>query len=255
MKKISSLQNTLIKQVKMLHDAKERRERGLFIAEGLRTIEGLLQGGIEFKNLFYTMQTAELAKQLSLQIMHKWPKTSFILVEEAIMYKISTLTTPAQILAVLAIPKIQLSKSNLTTGVVLAQVSDPGNMGSLIRTTAALGYQTVVVVEGTDPWSPKVVQASAGALGKVNIFKISWAELVAHKNNLKLCALVVKNGLEPHNLNLKDSLIVVGNEAQGLPEAWVEQCEQKMTIPMPGNTESLNAAIAGSIALYLSRFN
>lgn len=114
-----------------------------------------------------------------------------------------------------------------------------------------MGYKNVIIVQGCDPWSPKVIQASAGTIALVSIIQCSWEELIAKKGSTKLCALVVKDGYKPEDLDLKKSLLVVGNEAQGLPEAWIGQCEQKMTIPMPGNTESLNAAVAGSIALYL----
>ena len=68
--------------------------------------------------------------------------------------------------------------SNATSGLVLAQISDPGNMGTLIRSGAAMGCSTVVIVEGTDPWGPKAVQASGGAIGKVHIIQTDWHELV-----------------------------------------------------------------------------
>lgn len=253
MKTILSLQNELIKKVKSLHTPKGRHEHNLFIAEGLRTIQGLISGKLEPKYLFYTPQTQELAEQIGPLILQNWPQTTLILLTNAVMAKISTLETPAGILAVFAIPQINPITTTLTPGAVLAQISDPGNMGTLIRTTAAMGYQTVVIVEGTDPWSPKVIQASAGTIGSVNIFKLSWQELLAHKQDLVLCALVVKNGSHPQDLKLNKSLLVIGSEAHGLPNEWIATCEQVMTIPMPGGTESLNAAVAGSIALYLSK--
>ncbi len=170
------------------------------------------------------------------------------------MAKISTNSTPAELFAVLERPKNTQETANLTTGSVLAQIADPGNMGTLIRTTAAMGFKTCVIVEGCDPWGPKVVQASAGTIGLINIVELSWPELVtkAAQAGLNLCALVVNQGLKPQTLDLSKSLIIVGNEANGLPELWVNDCQQKLTLPMPGNTESLNAAVAGSITLYLA---
>jgi len=253
MKSILSLQNELIKQVKSLHNSKGRQEHGLFIAEGLRNIESLIAGKSILKYLFYTENSSDLLEPAAAIISEKYPEAPLILIGPEVMHKISTAESPAGFLAVFAIPNVD--QVDLTPGVVLAQIADPGNMGTLIRTAAAMGYETVVVVEGCDPWNPKVVQASAGTIGDVNIFKLTWQELETQKKALKLCALVVKEGQNPKDLDFSHSLIVVGNEAHGLPDEWIANCEQQMTIPMPGNTESLNAAMAGGIALYLSKFN
>jgi TrmH family RNA methyltransferase len=125
-------------------------------------------------------------------------------------------------------------------------------MGTLIRTAAALGKKTVIVAEGTDPWNIKVVQASAGTIGLVNIHSLSWRELLKKKGGRPLAALVVKDGIHPKKIDLSHALLVIGNEAHGLPTAWLRDCEYKITLPMPGNIESLNAAVAGSIAMYLA---
>ncbi len=240
---ISSRQNPAIKAVCALHNAKGRLEQQCFIAQGLRTVATFLHHAFVPEALYVTPEMQQAAQQEGIN--------NFQLVTSDVMQKMSTTETPSGILAVFKIPKTPPS-STIRSGLVLAQISDPGNMGTLIRTCAAMGFKTVVIVEGCDPWSPKVIQASAGTIALVNIFSWNWQELVANKGNTKLCALVVSSGKKPEELDLHNSLLVVGNEAQGLPQEWAEQCEQKMTIPMPGNTESLNAAVAGSIALYLA---
>lgn len=140
----------------------------------------------------------------------------------------------------------------LTAGIVLAKLSDPGNVGTLIRTAVAMNVHTVVCVETVDPYSPKVVQASAGTLAAVNLVQLSWDELMQQKGNLQLCALIVSGGKKPSELTNSNTLLVIGSEAHGLPNDWFHACETTMTIEMPGNAESLNAAVAGSIALYLT---
>ncbi len=140
----------------------------------------------------------------------------------------------------------------LTSGIVLARITDPGNMGTLIRTAAGLNIKSVVVIEGTDPWSPKVVQSSAGTIGMVSLFAWNWETLMMHKKNYTLCALVIAGGKNPSQVPLHNALFVVGSEAEGIPPAWTEQCDETITLPMPGSTESLNAAVAGSIMLYLA---
>jgi TrmH family RNA methyltransferase len=115
-----------------------------------------------------------------------------------------------------------------------------------------MNKNTVVFIESVDAWNPKVVQASAGAIGQVNIFSLTWTELLQHKKNLNLCALVSSQGKNPSAINLRNALIIIGSEGHGIPQEWIDQCDERITIPMPGNFESLNAAVAGSIALYLA---
>lgn len=171
-------------------------------------------------------------------------------VSHDVMKKISTAVTPSGFLAIFAIPE-NPSLDGLTAGLVLAQINDPGNMGTMIRTAVSCGIKSIVIVEGVDPWAPKVIQASAGAMSWINIFQINWGTLIKSKGNLQLCALVVKDGIAPDKIKSKNALLVVGNEAHGLPKEWQKSCDQLVSIPMPGGTESLNAAIAGSIAMYL----
>jgi TrmH family RNA methyltransferase len=243
MKTITSRQNAEIKKILELHTSKGRKHDKKFIAEGLRVIQTFLEHKYSLYTFYVTSD--QLAQALALA-----SQDTITVVSNEVMQKISTATTPSGLLAVFAIPD-QPAWKQLSAGVVLAQISDPGNMGTLMRTTAAMGFKTVVVIEGTDPWSPKVIQASAGTLASLNIFQCSWSELISQKKDLSLCALVVSGGKTPEQILNKQSLLVVGNEAQGLPREWISQCDERLTIPMPGNTESLNAAIAGSIALYL----
>ncbi|MEX0849016.1 MAG: RNA methyltransferase [Candidatus Dependentiae bacterium] len=242
MKTITSRQNPEIKLVDNLKKAKNRKEQNKFIAEGARTVQTLLDL-YEPVQLYLTQKTFDnnhfdIAREL------------ISIVSDEVMQKISTSKTPSGLLCVFKIPKNPTTQ--LTPGLVLANITNPGNMGTLIRTAAAMNIKTVVVIDGTDVWSPKVIQSTAGTLAFVNIFVLSWHELLQQKKDLKLCALVVKDGQSPEKLDLHNSLIVVGNEADGIPSTWIDMCEQKCTLAMPGNTESLNAAIAGSIVLYLA---
>src|SRR5579885_2522756 len=125
-------------------------------------------------------------------------------------------------------------------------------MGTLIRTCAAMGKKSVVIIDGTDVWSPKVIQATAGTLAYVTIFQWSWNELLKHKKDIPLCALVVHDGKSPTKKIMESTLLVIGSEAHGIPDTWIKECEYKVTLSMPGNTESLNAAVAGSIAMYIA---
>ena len=241
MKTITSRQNQLIKEIAALATAKERKKQQRFLAEGLRTVSTIAQHNAP-EILFCTQETIHDAKRIA-------DEERIIVVPESVMQKISPSTSAPGMIGVFAIPPAP--STPLSAGIVLAQVTNPGNMGTLIRTAAAMGINTVVVVEGTDPWHPKVIQASAGTIAAVHIYQLTWDQLLAKKGALSLCALVVSGGKDPSELPLANTLLVVGNEAHGLPAAWQADCTQRCTLAMPGNTESLNAAVAGAITLYL----
>ena len=241
MKSITSLTNDKIKYVASLAHKKYRDIHQAFVAEGLRTCQTLIESGMTLQDMMVTEQHYAAAARMV-------PESSITLVSELVMRKISSSSTPSGILSIFAIPQ---PPKTLTPGIVLANISDPGNMGTLIRTTAAMNVKTVVCIEGTDPYSPKAVQASAGALGSVHIHKLSWQELIQQKGSLSLCALVVSDGQSLSAIHNKNMLVVIGSEAHGIPTEWLADCTQKVTIEMPGKTESLNAAVAGSIALYV----
>lgn len=242
MKHINSMDNPFIKSVVALHDSKGRKETKQFIGEGVRVCTTLLTSQIELVYLVVTQEFLEQAQAMT-------SDDKITLVNSRVMNKISPSVTPSGMLGIFEIPA-QKSLYALTPGLVLARISDPGNMGTMIRTAAAFGIKSVVVVEGVDPYSPKVVQASAGAIASVSLFIVSWELLMIHKKEFLLAALVMKGGENPGMIDKKKTLLVVGSEAHGIPTEWIAQCEQKISIAMPGGAESLNAAIAASIALY-----
>jgi TrmH family RNA methyltransferase len=244
MKSISSRTNPEIKHLVSLQAKKYRTEYGQFIAEGLRTCNTLIAHGHIPIALYVTARNLIAAQAIIEDQM-------IILIRDHVMEKISTTNTPSGIVGLFEIPKPP-SADQLTSGLVLAQIADPGNTGTLMRTAAALNTKSVVIIEGTDPWSPKVVQASAGTIGMIDIFQWSWEHLVVHKGNNKLYALTVSSGKDPQKITWNNTLLVIGSEAHGIPQEWVAACEERVTLPMPGGTESLNAAVAGSIALYLA---
>lgn len=241
-RRIISVDNPEIKTVTELHSPKGRTAHKRFIAQGLRTCATIIESGLKPVQLYTTEDQLSDAQAIA-------PDALICLINNRILEKISTTSTPSGIVGVFDIPQ-QLTTKSITAGIVLARISDPGNMGTLIRSAVAMGIKTAVVVEGTDPWSPKVIQATAGTITSLRIFELPWKALVENKRALTLCALVVHDGEKPSSALAKNTLLVVGNEAHGIPEEWVRDCEKKMTIPMPGNAESLNAAVAGAIAMY-----
>jgi TrmH family RNA methyltransferase len=242
MKIITSRANPEIKHVTALHTKKGRTVHNEFIAQGIRTCQTLIQNDYKLIQLYVTEQYLQAAQAITEQI---------TIVANSVMEKISSTKTANGIVGVFTIPE-QPDFKKMESGLVLANITDPGNMGTLIRSTAAFGYKTVVVINGVDVWSPKVIQATAGTIALLNVFCTSWKTLVLNKKDIELCALVVANGTDPSKLDKsKKRLLVVGNEAHGLPDEQLTDCTEQVTIPMLGKTESLNASVAGSIGLYL----
>lgn len=239
---LASTANPLIKQITTLHTSKGRQKQRRCIAEGIRTINTVVNAGWKPEHIIANAAMYHDA-------LDQFPNTQVTAVTDAVMRKISTATTPSGILAVFPLPGIPDPKK-LSSGIVLAGISDPGNMGTLIRTCAAFDKHSVVVVEGCDPYSPKVMQSSAGTIAQVTIFEWTWQELLKHKESVKLISLVPEGGQVPSTIHAPECLIVIGSEAHGIPDDWVASSEFKATIPMPGGTESLNAAVAGAIALH-----
>ncbi len=246
-KKIDSVNNPRIIAIAKLHNAKERKKQNRFIVEGLHFITEFVNKEVYPVELFIK---ENLLQDLSVEFLQKLNSKNIPIttVTQAVMKKISTAETPCGFFALFTRFNSP-SPDLLTSGIVLANITDPGNMGTLIRSAAAFGYQSVIIIEGCDVYSPKVIQATAGTLAFVTIFQWTWQELLAYKKDLKLYALVL-NGTTPlTQIDNKKSLFVVGNEAHGIPLEWASTCEHTITIVMPGNTESLNAAVAGSIVL------
>lgn len=244
---INSRQNQEIISAASLHQKKHRDQQRQFLAEGLRTCLTLI-AKMQLVRLYATQDG-------SAQLQAHGYTSTVTLVSQPVMEKLSAATTPSGIVGVFAIPQ-EPSWTRVQSGIVLANVSDPGNMGSLIRSCAAFGGHSVIVIDGVDVWHPKVVQASAGTHGFVDIITTTWENLLQNKpTTTTLVALVAKDGIPLTTFKRqKDTLLVIGNEAHGIPNEWIQQCTHRVTIAMPGKTESLNAAIAGSIALYALMF-
>lgn len=239
---IQSLTNPKIKHIVHLHTRSYRQTHGQFLAQGLTACITLMEANCELDSIYLT-EKQYLAHGDS------FPTERITIVTEEVMKKISTTITPSGIVGIFVTP--QAANQATSNAIALYNIQDPGNLGTLIRTAAALNIEAVYLIEGVDPYNPKVIQATAGTIANVKILQLTWPEFETLRGNLETCALIVRNGQNPNKINLKRTILIIGNEAQGLPEAVIDQSSHQMTIPMPGSTESLNAAVAGSIAMYL----
>lgn len=242
MKTISSLQNPEIKHIHSLQKkASYRYKHQQFVGEGVRTCFSLMEHQI--------VERIYLTQELFDQYSFKLTRELCTIVDSKIMPKVSSLETASGFLALFQIPCHM--DMFVPHSLALINLSTPGNTGTLIRTATAMGMHSIIIVEGVDPYNPKAVQASAGTVGQISIFKVSQEEFIEKTANIATTALVVDGGSNPKDVTFSDSILLIGNEAHGLTQKIIEQAEHKVTLPMPGETESLNAAVAGSIGLYI----
>jgi TrmH family RNA methyltransferase len=173
------------------------------------------------------------------------------LVTDAIMKKITGLEHPEGIAAEVKMPK-EASFENIQRLLVLDGVSDPGNMGTLIRTALALGWEGVYIIANScDPFNDKALRAAKGATFRVPLCFGDWADLSRLISKNKMTPLAADmNGIDIKNVNKSQGIaLVLGNEARGISEE-AEKLSTKVAIPMSGEMESLNVAVAGGILMY-----
>jgi TrmH family RNA methyltransferase len=234
---ITATDNPLIRHLASLHDAAGRRASASFLVEGRRAIAGFLAAG---------WSPIQLLVRSGCAVPEGWP--AHLEIGERALAKASAASTPSGYLAEFALPA-EVPLDRAAGGLVLAGVSDPGNLGTLLRTAAAFSVAQVVCIGGADPYAPKVVQASAGALAAVRLHRLAGCIELA--GGAALCALVPRGGSGPDALVPGRRWLVVGGEANGVAAADLACCSEQLTLPMPGEAvESLNAAVAGAIGLW-----
>jgi TrmH family RNA methyltransferase len=248
---ISSSHNPKLKLVRALQGrAKERREAGAFVAEGIRLVEEAVNGNWRFRFVLFDETLSERGR-LSVERL----TLNGVDVEEvstSLMKSLSETETPQGILAVLELTNLPIP--NLPTFILIPdQIRDPGNLGTLLRTAAAAGVQAVLLPpETTDAFAPKVVRAGMGAHFRLPIRSLNWEEVeqVVRSAGLQVF-LADMDGKSCWETDLRQPVaLVIGGEAEGASESARKLANGKIAIPMKGNVESLNAGVAGSILMF-----
>lgn len=238
---ITSTSNPRIRTVRSLHTAKGRKQAGRTILEGPNGREALATSDTRPTDIFLLegdTETAAYAASLGIEA---------TVVSEAVLQSASDTKHPLGPLFVIEVPEASAIRHHRT--VCLVDVSDPGNVGTIVRTAAALGWDAATFGTTSDPWSPKALRAAAGATLRIHL-AISHDPLAdAASVGLTTVALIVDGG-EALREGSEPSCLLVGSEAHGLPDAIVEGANMAATIPMASGTESLNAAIAAALAMH-----
>jgi len=255
--RLTGSQNQVIKEVRALKNRKEREERGLYFIEGVRFIEEALKEKADIKYFIVsdTFASDNGHKQL-LEDMKKIPYSGYI-VPDRLFESISDTKTPQGILAVIRMKKLQLGDFTLTGGiaVILENIKDPGNMGTIIRTADAAGCECVIVPDGcVDVYNPKVLRSTMGSVFHIPVCHCESVEeaieFVSSKG-YKLFASHLEGSISIYDADFNGSIaLIIGSEAEGISSGTVEKSDQLIRIPMAGSAESLNASVAAGVMMF-----
>jgi RNA methyltransferase, TrmH family len=246
---IESRQNPRVKELRAALARTGRTPSGLIAIEGEHLVAEALRSRLRFATVF----------------LREGYNPSFAIPDEAEylllqpdVFASAVATEQPQGIAALVHPPV-FSPDTLFRGqaaliLVLAGLQDPGNVGTLLRSAEAFAATGVLLLPGTaSPWNPKALRASAGSafrVASIAASEIAALDLLA-EHNIPAIAAVARNGTPINEAPFaKSCALLIGNEGAGLSDSLIAAAAHRITIPMPGNVESLNAAIAGSLLLY-----
>ena len=247
---ITSTHNSKIQLVRgLLGRSKERRETGAFVAEGVRLVEEALAAEWSFQFVLAGESLSERGKALVADLQSHRVETE--IVANNLMQSVSKTDTSQGILAVLDHSQLPIPQA-LSFALILDQIRDPGNLGTLLRTAAAAGVQAVFLPpETTEAFAPKVVRAGMGAHFRIPIHPLTWDEIRTTTQGLKIHLADMEGAISCWQADFRSPLaLIVGGEADGTSQPARELATSQVSIPMPGKTESLNAAVAGAILMF-----
>ena len=259
-REVTSFSNSSVKLLRSLRDKKARRAERMFLAEGLRIVTEARDEGRLPKILAFAREGSDhpLAQEIIAQVEDAGGDT--ILTTPDILTKMSGKSNPQALVAAYdqpdtAIDRIDRAASDIWF--VGQSLRDPGNIGTILRTGDAVGAGGLILLDDSaDPFAVETVRASMGALFTQQLAQATWDEFIAWLR-LGPGQLVGTSLQTDHDYRdapyASPAFLLVGNEAQGLPEAYEAECDLLVKIPMHGRADSLNAAIAAAVTAYQVR--
>ena len=240
---IRSESNQLIKQTKKLLQKKYRKKS--YLIEGWHLLEEAQKAGAQIEQIFVTEEgLGRLGHSDRVK-----------LVSPEVLAELSDSVTPQGVVAQLSLPQQELAGQLSGKFLVLEDVQDPGNVGTMIRTADAAGYDGVFISEKTaDIYNMKVLRAMQGSHFHLPVYRMDMGTLVEHfkSNQIPIYATTLsENSVDYKEMTIPSSFaLIMGNEGQGISDFMVDQADQLIHISMPGQAESLNVAVAAGILLF-----
>lgn len=242
---ITSAQNALFKRVKSLNTKKYREKEGVLLLEGIRMVEHALKLGLPIEGIFVN-ETSQWQAPSDMTV------TTF---SEALFDQLTDTIHSQGVMAMISQAALMQNEDLDDKVVVLDQLQDPGNLGTIIRTCDAFGYHTLYLTKGcVDPYAPKVLRATMGSIFNVKLYT-GW-DPQALIDHLKACDYTLLVTSLHDSVPLKEVVVdgpralCFGNEGNGISQPFLWAADHLVHIPMQGSAESLNVGIACGIALY-----
>ncbi|WP_052256130.1 RNA methyltransferase [Salinicoccus sp. YB14-2] len=236
---ITSKDNARIKNLRKLHKKKERSKAGMFLIDG----EHLVEEAVKFSQQIHYI-IAEENYSFSINVSN----FEVIYVTESVMKTLSQLDTPQGVMAAVSYMPPEVSGNKV---LVLDDIQDPGNLGTLIRTADAFGFDRVVMsTETVDPFSDKVLRSAQGSTFHIKLEVTDIHPVIESFNGLSIGTSLRDAEYLEDIPQADEMLVVLGNEGRGVSDAALNYVDRTVKIHMPGNSESLNVAIAGGILMH-----
>lgn len=241
---ITSRKNAIIQRLRTLAaDAAFRREQGEYLCDGHKLLAEALDKGAELRCVLWKERPGKTALPAAAR--------QYTAPAELFDYVSPMKNSPGPLFT-LALP--EEAEPVFTRAILLENVQDPGNVGTVIRTAAAMGVDTVILCGAcADVYSPKTARATMGAIFRERIIHCSADDVraIVDRNGLKLYGAALSDrAADIRSLQLSNAVVAVGSEGQGLSEEFLTQCDGELIIPMSPGSESLNAAVAAAIVLW-----
>lgn len=252
MEQISSVNNKLIKSLAKLKQKKYREETGLYIIEGFHLVEEALKAKHKY---FYLLGTIEALTQAKDNYQIDLTTSKIITINNVIARHLSSTKNPQNIFMVLKISEPKTLSFNYGKWVLLDHLSDPGNVGTIIRTADAADFNGVVLApQSVDLYNPKTQRAMQGSQFHIELITQDLSDVIGklHSNAIPVYSSILDHSAKQlQNFAPIPQLgLVIGNEAHGVSEEIAHLCDERLYIPINGQAESLNAAVAAGIIIY-----
>jgi TrmH family RNA methyltransferase len=255
LRRVSSRQNTLVKDLRKALSQGEPTAEGYLAVEGVRMIEEAIRSGLRFQAVFFSESGSAHATRLLPQI---GSQVEVLLLPDEVFVSAVSTESPQGVAALVKLRPhkfedlMEAGADSLLVGV--AGIQDPGNLGTIIRSAEAFGARAVLLGEKTvSHFNPKAVRGSAGSLLRQPLLRVKLGESITalKQQGVKVLATSSHKGKPLHEADFTGAaMIVVGNEGAGVPQEILSMADELVTIPHAPRVESLNAGIAASILLY-----
>ncbi len=252
MKQITSIQNSLIKNIiKLQEKSRERKKQNLFVVEGKRELSLALKGGYRITSLLF------VPEMIDQNYLANFKGVEFIEISKEVYEKIAYRESTEGVIALVKTKKLALNTIILDENpliLVAESIEKPGNLGALLRTADAVNVDAVLVANPkADIYNPNVIRSSVGCLFTNQIGVGSSEEIIEFlkENNISIYSATLQNANEYTKEDFTNSCaLVVGAEATGLSNSWRQQAAKTIYIPMEGEIDSMNVSVAAAILLF-----